>query len=507
MADSLSGYDVLLCHFDGANGDLATVDATGRHAMVFSSASTMTLSDTNAVFGTTGLLARGTSSSFASVPWIEADNLLEDFDFGDGDFCIELWHRFDAGGPSGTQELVSYATPNDTSANGTGWLVRTINSGTSPARGAYLQVYAGTTQYIASVPAALDQTTGVKHLAFERVGGTLYAYCNGVVGSQTAAIGTAFLNGLSGNGGRMRIGNNRNAGLATVSFYGMVDELRITKGASRYGGVNFTPPSSAFDDPAPVAPPAQEANGFCNTAFGTPSLANTATGLSVTAFGTPSVRHVAHAAGFASPAFGLALALATRLEQASGFSLTRFGGPTAYGRASATADTIASARFIASARVRFGLPRALLTPPPCEVQTLGPLAQFGTPAARQVHRLQATGGDGTLFGQARANLRAHASGARALQFGSPAAAHGAHAASLPPVARFGTPLVWWAHRATGREHTQFGRPAGRLSTVCPASGFSSAQFGTPSAFQLHHPQALGRITHFGTPIVQRGSAC
>jgi hypothetical protein len=76
------------------------------------------------------------------------------------------------------------------------------------------------------------------HITVERYNGKVYAYIDGV------QQGTAWTQTANFSLGDFTIG--RACDTTTHSLNGVIDELRITKGQARYKGVNFTVPTSAY---------------------------------------------------------------------------------------------------------------------------------------------------------------------------------------------------------------------------------------------------------------------
>jgi hypothetical protein len=77
------------------------------------------------------------------------------------------------------------------------------------------------------------------HVTVERYGSTLYIYKDGQIIGSTAVSGS-----VSNNGGRnLRTTRWDDGG---SGFLGNIDELRITNGAARYKGQNFSIPTAAY---------------------------------------------------------------------------------------------------------------------------------------------------------------------------------------------------------------------------------------------------------------------
>ena len=138
-----------------------------------------------------------------------------DFTFGTGDFTIEAWLNPTAvpgGGVTKDMLVFGSFTPNPD------FLVSLDNSALKPL------LWDGTTQFTSSV----GLTPGVwTHVAWCRISGILLIFVNGVI-TAFGACATNFASVAD-----MYIGGEY--GTATRYFSGYIDDLRITKGVSRYG--------------------------------------------------------------------------------------------------------------------------------------------------------------------------------------------------------------------------------------------------------------------------------
>lgn len=147
------------------------------------------------------------------------------FDFGAGDFTIELWARYTS--TSGAQALVSNLT------GASGW--EFFSDGTN------LYFYAnGAIRRITSMSSISVDTWN--HLAVTRSSGDLSIFINGsTTGSSTY---TADVNGAPAVS--LTVGVENTSNLAN-DFNGWIDEVRITKGIARYTS-NFTSPTAPFPE-------------------------------------------------------------------------------------------------------------------------------------------------------------------------------------------------------------------------------------------------------------------
>ena len=155
------------------------------------------------------------------------------FDFGAGDFTIEMWAYPTAVGQANLTLL--YAKP-----NGSGYSGVIVGQAIS---GYGVVIYASSTgsswNLASGVSAGTMNANAWNHIAVVRSGTNLYGFVNGVLGSTTSVSTTA----LVSTTGNISIGSS--LGTASTYFTGYIDDLRITKGYARYTA-NFTPPTAAF---------------------------------------------------------------------------------------------------------------------------------------------------------------------------------------------------------------------------------------------------------------------
>ena len=212
---------VLLCHFDSANGSTVFTDSSSVHRSVTGSTGwTATTADFK--FGTASLLcpnATGSCSCSDSADW----------DFGSGQFTVELWARRTAAGDDALLGQWS-------STSNLGWGLR------ANATGGLLEFYysangtTNTTKVSGSYTLPLNTWA---HVAADRdASNVLRVYADGVV-IASATVAVTFFNSTL----PLAIGSDA----FTRAFSGQVDEVRITKGVARYAGA-FSPPTAAFPD-------------------------------------------------------------------------------------------------------------------------------------------------------------------------------------------------------------------------------------------------------------------
>lgn len=212
MADSLASFDKYRIAFDGANNATSATDALG-HTLTFNGAAK--LSTATWKFGTASLYLDGTANTTVTSP------NSSDLDLGTGDFCVDMWVRFQAGS---TVFSIS---------NGT-----TAGLRLQQAVGRYLVAYNGTT--VIDWTMSGYATDILRHVAITRTSGTLRLYVDAsLVGEVSASAAMTYTAGTTLTIG----GDNGNTSLMT----GYIDEFRLTKGAARWSGPGLIPPVNNFD--------------------------------------------------------------------------------------------------------------------------------------------------------------------------------------------------------------------------------------------------------------------
>jgi Concanavalin A-like lectin/glucanases superfamily len=205
-----------LSGFEGADAATTTADESlsARTITFFGNAQ---LDTAQSKFGSSSLLLDG------SGDYLDLQGGA-DFDFGTGDYTMEMWVR-----PSaltsfhtllaldvGTRSFVWYIN----ASSGVGFEFRTIAAATG---GAYN---------------ATPVATGVwTHLAIVRKAGVQTSYVGGQPSATQPDTAQYFV-----NAGVMKVGR-QSAG--SLQYAGWIDEIRITKGVALYDGA-FTPPTSSF---------------------------------------------------------------------------------------------------------------------------------------------------------------------------------------------------------------------------------------------------------------------
>jgi hypothetical protein len=215
----------LLLHMDGANGSTTFTDNSPTPKTV-TAVGDAQISTAQSKFGGASGYFDGTGD-YITVPYTSA------FDFGSGNFTIELWVYRTGVNANGSRLW---------NANGDFYNQVDISLGVAGEFAAY-----GTTSGSAwnawSAPSIGSVTANQwVHLAIVRNGGTVTGYINGTGVVLTSSLGgAALVNGTNGATTRS-IGGQAGANRALIGY---IDDFRITKGAARYTA-NFTPPAAPF---------------------------------------------------------------------------------------------------------------------------------------------------------------------------------------------------------------------------------------------------------------------
>jgi hypothetical protein len=213
----------LLLHGDGANGSTTFTDSSPSPRTVTAVGSAQ-VSTAQKQFGTGSLLFNGTTD-YATLTATSA------FNFGTGDFTIEMWVRPTSTPASNKALITRYSAW--TSGLDFYWRFQTDR---------VLRFIAGPVAPI-NIPSdtALALNTWT-HVAATRSNGVTRQFIGGVVQSATHSGSVSF----PSTGNTIYIAAEAPS---SELFPGYIDDLRITKGVARYTG-SFTPPTAPFPDTA-----------------------------------------------------------------------------------------------------------------------------------------------------------------------------------------------------------------------------------------------------------------
>ncbi len=264
--------------------------------------------------------------------------------------------------------------------------------------------------------------------------------------------------------------------------------------------------STAFGTPEGFK--TQRVSGFHNTAFGSPFLypMHVAPWHPASSFGTPSARQYWRVQSMGAVAkFGTPTTPTNRTGEVSGFAPARFGKPLAIRHRPPGTNIICRVEGFSPSL--FGIPSARWGQTGA-VSAIAPTVQFGTPRGITTHR--ASGMAPTVqFGTPTARTKHLVSGFRPVAFGLAGAILTQRVAGMAPAVRFGTPKAirsnWYEVR--GFMPVRFGTPRGYQRNNYHVEGFMPAQFGTPAAYQTHRVTSIPPIARFGKPMLKRTTQC
>ena len=222
--DALFSQVSLLLHMDGSGSSFVDSSSSPKTVTVFGSA---VQSSTQARFG--GASFEGGSSKYLSVTGNSA------FNFGTGDFTVELW-AYPTSTPNGSG-LISNSYTDDSlvgfalafSQPGT----LGVGTGSSLFFGWYDSGWSGI-----STSSTLSLNAW-NHVAVSRNNGTSRLFLNGT------QVGSSVTTPQLPNMDTLWIGRKWDDNQVTPNFIGYIDEVRITKGSARYTST-FTPSATMF---------------------------------------------------------------------------------------------------------------------------------------------------------------------------------------------------------------------------------------------------------------------
>ena len=213
---------VLLLPFDGTDGDTTTTDySNSAHSMTFFN--NAQIDDAKAKFGPTSYVGDGTSDLVYAPD-------TADWDFGTGDFTIELWVNLASVTGTEIYCMVSHYT-----SSVSGFTLQWRNDSYVGSVWSLVNGWGDTkiNQYATGTP----EINRWYHIAWAREGTTSRLFLDGaLVDSDTNSTN------MTGSTQTLNIGGLRTSS-STFSVWGNIDDVRITKGIARYTGA-FTPPTS-----------------------------------------------------------------------------------------------------------------------------------------------------------------------------------------------------------------------------------------------------------------------
>ncbi len=218
-------YVKLLLHMNGTDGSTTFTDSEATPKTVTANGNAQ-IDTAQSKFGGASGLFDGTGD-YLSIP--DSD----DWNFGSGDFTIDLWVRLNS--LAAVNAIVSQYV-----SGGNDWILYTQGDGS-------VRFYAGGATIVDMTSASSEVTTNIwYHLAVTRNGNNWKLFKNGTQIASSAATGT-----MPDYASLLYIGAY-NISL-NYFFDGWLDELRISKGIARWTA-DFTPPSCDYDSECGAPP-------------------------------------------------------------------------------------------------------------------------------------------------------------------------------------------------------------------------------------------------------------
>lgn len=218
----------LLLHCDGSDGSTTFTDS-GPDARTVSRTGTPTITTAQSKWGGASADIAGSGNYLTSAAGSQ-------WDFGTGEFCIEMWVR-----SSSTSSFQCVASSNTwTTATGGDWALYTRHNSVQRVVFTYVN---SSSSFIDINSSTINVHDGAwHHVAVTRSGTTVRLFVDG------AQLGSATYSGQLGRSDKAltlgaHVGDSR-------SFTGNLDDIRITKGVARYSAA-FTAPTEAFPDGPP----------------------------------------------------------------------------------------------------------------------------------------------------------------------------------------------------------------------------------------------------------------
>lgn len=211
-----------LLHMDGVDAGTVFPDVSGKTW----TANASQTKAAQAKFGVSSMLPTTGNGSYIATP------SHADFDFGAGDFTVEMW-VYKTSHAAGLYEGLCVR---DSIGGTRGWL---LYKETTPANALAFAVYSGATAYGIADTVAMDLNAWT-HVAATRRGGTLRLFKNGALVASRTDLGTSSVGAPAEPcvvGSLWGVGSVN----ASTSFFGYLDEARITKGFARYTSAFLAP--------------------------------------------------------------------------------------------------------------------------------------------------------------------------------------------------------------------------------------------------------------------------
>jgi hypothetical protein len=223
----------LLLRGDGSNGSTVFTDSSPTASVITRNGNTV-ISTANSKYGGSSMYFDG-NGDYLTIP--NSTN----YDFGAGNFTIEMWVNPSATGLANNAQKFLFGKRASASSYASVLSFLTYSTVTSNFSVSFFVSTNGTTyglQYIS--PATFVSPNVWTHLAFVRSGNQYSIYVNGIKTIAAASFSGQVFN----NSSAFSVGSCYSAvSPGTSGYSGYIDDFRITKGIARYTS-NFTPPGA-----------------------------------------------------------------------------------------------------------------------------------------------------------------------------------------------------------------------------------------------------------------------
>ena len=233
MSEPYANNVTLLLHGNGADGSTTFTDASLAPSTLTAYGDAK-ISTAQSKFGGSSMYFDGTGD-YVTAPGAAA------FDFGTGDFTIEMWFRSTQADDSATLLNREWVAAPWTA----GVSIQLHHGLGGPLRIWWSDWSSGGPFLVGTTTTHCDGTW--HHLAWTRNGSTHRLFLDGVI-EATATTTTAFGSAAA----RLALGTDLTFG--PRNYLGYLDEVRITKGVARYTA-DFAPPAAEFSDPVAMSDP------------------------------------------------------------------------------------------------------------------------------------------------------------------------------------------------------------------------------------------------------------
>jgi hypothetical protein len=236
LSDPYFANVALLLHGDGTNNSTLITDSSS-YAKAVTASSSLKISTVNKKFGTGSVSAAGGTAA------VSTGTLGTQFNFGTGDFTIEMWSYLVAG-VNNYQRLLHMVYNGGPSLQ-----IRYSDSGYG-SRFQIMMDGADNSKIYAPNYTDASMAGAWYHIAMVRSSGNISLFINGIL--QTIRNNNYTGTPVTSYSDTTNISSVQEVGIGTgFPLNGYLDEYRITNGVARYTD-NFTPPTAAFPDSGPV---------------------------------------------------------------------------------------------------------------------------------------------------------------------------------------------------------------------------------------------------------------